>query len=92
MIGAYGRRGLFRGWDRFDYFIILAAMALVALGLALIYSGSSRTYTGPTLSFANPVVKQAVFAVLGFVAMLVFLAILVVGFIYEWKKGALEWE
>ena len=28
----------------------------------------------------------------GFVAMLVFLAILVVGFIYEWKKGALDWE
>ena len=28
----------------------------------------------------------------GFMAMLVFLAILVVGFIYEWKKGALEWE
>jgi NADH-quinone oxidoreductase subunit A len=28
----------------------------------------------------------------GFMAMLVFLAILVVGFIYEWKKGALEWD
>ena len=28
----------------------------------------------------------------GFVGMLVFLAILVVGFVYEWKKGALEWE
>ena len=28
----------------------------------------------------------------GFIAMVVFLAILVVGFIYEWKKGALEWE
>ncbi len=28
----------------------------------------------------------------GFVAMMVFLAILVVGFIYEWKKGALDWE
>lgn len=28
----------------------------------------------------------------GFVAMVIFLAILVVGFIYEWKKGALEWE
>jgi len=28
----------------------------------------------------------------GLAAMLVFLAILVVGFIYEWKKGALEWE
>ena len=30
--------------------------------------------------------------VFGLVAMLVFLGILVVGFIYEWKKGALEWE
>lgn len=28
----------------------------------------------------------------GFVAMVVFLGILVVGFIYEWRKGALEWE
>src|SRR5881227_1482045 len=28
----------------------------------------------------------------GLVAMVVFLAILVVGFVYEWKKGALEWD
>ncbi|MDY6943913.1 MAG: NADH-quinone oxidoreductase subunit A, partial [Pseudomonadota bacterium] len=28
----------------------------------------------------------------GLLAMAVFLGILVVGFIYEWKKGALEWE
>jgi NADH-quinone oxidoreductase subunit A len=28
----------------------------------------------------------------GLLAMAVFLAVLVVGFIYEWKKGALEWE
>jgi NADH-quinone oxidoreductase subunit A len=28
----------------------------------------------------------------GFLAMLVFLAVLVVGFVYEWKKGALDWE
>lgn len=28
----------------------------------------------------------------GFVAVLVFLAVLVVGFAYEWKKGALDWE
>jgi NADH-quinone oxidoreductase subunit A len=28
----------------------------------------------------------------GFWSMMVFLAILVIGFIYEWKKGALEWE
>ena len=28
----------------------------------------------------------------GFAAMMVFLSILTIGFIYEWKKGALEWE
>ena len=30
--------------------------------------------------------------VFGFWSMMVFLAVLTVGFIYEWKKGALEWE
>ncbi len=29
---------------------------------------------------------------LGFWSMVIFLGILTVGFIYEWKKGALEWE
>jgi len=28
----------------------------------------------------------------GFVSMMIFLGVLTVGFIYEWKKGALEWE
>ncbi|HEY2539516.1 MAG TPA: NADH-quinone oxidoreductase subunit A [Stellaceae bacterium] len=28
----------------------------------------------------------------GFWSMVVFLAVLTVGFIYEWRKGALEWE
>lgn len=28
----------------------------------------------------------------GFWSMMIFLGVLVVGFIYEWKKGALEWE
>jgi NADH-quinone oxidoreductase subunit A len=28
----------------------------------------------------------------GFFSMMIFLGILVVGFIYEWRKGALEWD
>ena len=28
----------------------------------------------------------------GFISMMTFLAILTVGFIYEWRKGALQWE
>ena len=30
--------------------------------------------------------------ILGFFSMMIFLFILTVGFIYEWKKGALDWE
>jgi NADH-quinone oxidoreductase subunit A len=30
--------------------------------------------------------------ILGFWSMMVFLAVLTIGFIYEWKKGALEWD
>ena len=29
---------------------------------------------------------------LGFWSMMIFLGVLTIGFIYEWKKGALEWE
>lgn len=28
----------------------------------------------------------------GYLVMMLFLAVLTIGFIYEWKKGALEWE
>jgi NADH-quinone oxidoreductase subunit A len=30
--------------------------------------------------------------VFGFIEMLIFMAVLMVGFIYIWKKGALEWD
>jgi NADH-quinone oxidoreductase subunit A len=37
-------------------------------------------------------VSLGTIGVFGFWSMFVFLVILTVGFIYEWKKGALEWE
>lgn len=73
-LGGYGsfsrRRAAFRGWDRFDYWLTLSALGLVAFGLLLIYSGSSRDYEGPLASFANPVAKQAFFATVGLGMML----------------------
>ena len=33
-----------------------------------------------------------ILVLLGFVSMMIFLFILTIGFIYEWKKGALDWE
>jgi len=37
-------------------------------------------------------VSLDVVGLFGLIAMGIFLAVLVVGFIYEWKKGALEWD
>lgn len=36
--------------------------------------------------------KDNAIGALGFWAMILFLTVLVIGFVYEWKKGALEWE
>jgi NADH-quinone oxidoreductase subunit A len=30
--------------------------------------------------------------ILGFWSMMIFLIVLTIGFIYEWRKGALEWD
>ena len=68
--GSSRQNAVFRGWDRFDYFILIASIGLAGLGLLLIYSGSAGTYTGPIASFANPVTKQAIFAILGIGLML----------------------
>jgi NADH-quinone oxidoreductase subunit A len=37
-------------------------------------------------------VALAKIGLFGLIAMAIFLAILVVGFIYEWRQGALEWD
>ena len=63
------RLGAFRGMDHFDLWLVFPALVLVGLGLVLIDSGSSQWYDGPFLSFSNPVAKQAVFAVIGIVAL-----------------------
>ena len=46
------------------------------------------------IAFLFPVGRRAArkSARSGFWAMMIFLGILVVGFAYEWKKGALDWE
>lgn len=70
--GTLQRRGsLFRGWDRFDYWLFLSAIGLVVYGLALIYSGSRNDYEGPLISLSNPMARQAIFAAIGVTGMLV---------------------
>ena len=71
MTATFGRHGTFRGWDRFDYVLVIAALALVGYGLALIYSGSISTGEGSFRSINSPVTKQIVFAIAGVAGMLI---------------------
>ncbi len=71
MTATFGGRGTFRGWDRFDYVLLGAALALVTYGVILIYSGSIATNEASFTSFASPVAKQIVFAILGLIGMLI---------------------
>lgn len=64
------RARVFGGWDRFDYVLTFAVLALVAFGLVLIYSGSAASYDGALVSLGSPVARQALFAMIGLCLML----------------------
>ena len=64
---------------------MLLGGALVFWFVVLHECGHRTLFRGRRL---NSIVGHAA----GFLAMMLFLGILVVGFVYEWKKGALEWE
>ena len=68
---------MFRGtqtpqeWARFDYLLVLIALALVAYGLILIHSGSTESGEGLKISFNSPVIRQGIFAIGSLVAMII---------------------
>ena len=37
-------------------------------------------------------ISLSLIGMIGYLSMMIFLLILTVGFVYEWKKGALDWE
>src|SRR3979411_1754990 len=64
---------------KFDVRFYLVAILFIIFGLEVAF------LCGWAVAFGKLVAT-------GFWSMLVFLAVLTVGFAYEWKKGALEWD
>src|ERR1044071_9693457 len=56
------------------------------VAILFILSGLEIAFLFPWATVVNDI------GLAGFVSVMVFPAILVVGFVYEWMKGALEWE
>ena len=59
-------------------------------GLATFLIGSGPQDSVFAQYFSREGIKEI--GLFGFWSMMVFLAVLTIGFIYEWKKGALEWD
>lgn len=70
---------------KFDvrYYLIAILFILFDLEIAFLF---------PWASIFKDIVATESIKMFGFVEMLVFVAVLVVGYVYAWAKGALEWE
>lgn len=70
---------------KFDvrYYLIAILFILFDLEIAFLF---------PWATIFKEIVGTAEVKLFGFVEMLVFIAILVVGYVYAWAKGALDWE
>jgi NADH-quinone oxidoreductase subunit A len=81
--------------DRFSVKFYMVAMLFIIFDIETVFMLPWGAYFRQ-LSCAEPLVAGACPAgnvsFFGLAEMLVFMAILLVGFIYVWKKGALEWD
>jgi NADH-quinone oxidoreductase subunit A len=70
---------------KFDvrYYLIAILFILFDLEIAFLF---------PWATIFKDIVATESIKLFGFVEMLIFVAILVIGYVYAWAKGALEWE
>ena len=70
---------------KFDvrYYLIAIIFILFDLEIAFLF---------PWAAILKEIVASESVKMFGFVEMLVFLSILLVGYVYAWAKGALDWE
>jgi len=70
---------------KFDVRFYLIAILFILFDLEI-------AFLFPWASVFKDIVATESIKMFGFVEMLVFVAILVIGYVYAWAKGALEWE
>jgi len=65
---------------------------LACCAVEMIHAGCARYDLFPWATIFKDIVATDSIKLFGFIEMLVFVAILVIGYVYAWAKGALEWE
>lgn len=81
--------------ERFSVKFYMVAVLFIIFDIETVFMIPWGAYFGqlscarPLLAGACPAGQMSLF---GFTEMLVFIVILLVGFVYVWKKGALQWD
>ena len=81
--------------ERFSVKFYMVAMLFIIFDIETVFMipwGVAFQRLSCAVPLASDVCPAGQMSFFGFVEMLVFMAILVVGFIYVWKKGALQWD
>jgi NADH-quinone oxidoreductase subunit A len=81
--------------ERFSVKFYMVAMLFIIFDIETVFMLPWSAYyreLSCAVPLANGVCPAGSISLFGLVEMLVFMAILLVGFIYVWKKGALQWD
>jgi len=81
--------------ERFSVKFYMVAMLFIIFDIETVFMipwGVYYRQLSCTVPLANNVCPAGQISFFGLGEMLVFMAILVIGFIYIWKKGALQWD
>ncbi|HXY29091.1 MAG TPA: NADH-quinone oxidoreductase subunit A [Gemmatimonadaceae bacterium] len=81
--------------ERFSVKFYLVAMLFIVFDIETVFLipwGSYYRELSCTVPLVNGMCPAGHITIFGLAEMVVFMAILLVGFIYIWKKGALEWQ
>ena len=81
--------------ERFSVKFYMVAVLFIIFDIETVFMipwGAYYRQLSCTVPMVNGVCPAGQLSLFGFVEMLVFIVILLVGFIYVWKKGALQWD
>jgi NADH-quinone oxidoreductase subunit A len=81
--------------ERFSVKFYMVAMLFIIFDIETVFMipwGAHYRQLSCGMPLANGICPSGQLSFFGLTEMLVFMAILLVGFIYVWKKGALQWD
>ncbi|HXQ77494.1 MAG TPA: NADH-quinone oxidoreductase subunit A [Gemmatimonadaceae bacterium] len=81
--------------ERFSVKFYMVAVLFIIFDIETVFMipwGAYYRQLSCAAPLANGICPSGQISLFGFMEMLVFVAILVVGFVYVWKKGALQWD